>query len=92
MEDLLRARIPGLDVQPIGAGRFTVRVRGRAELATAQPVVVIDGMRYRQGGVDMLLSLTPAEVRRIEVLKDAASIADARAGPSGVIVVTTWRH
>ena len=92
MEDLLRARVPALDVQPIGAGRFTLRLRGRAELSNAEPVVVIDGMRYRKGGVDMLASLTPREVRRIEVLKDAASIADARAGTSGVIVVTTWRH
>jgi hypothetical protein len=92
MEDLLRARVPALDVQPIGAGRFTLRVRGRAELANAEPVVVIDGMRYLMGGVEMLASLTPREVRRIEVLKDAVSIADARAGTSGVIVVTTWRH
>ena len=92
MEDLLRARVPALDVQPIGAGRFTLRLRGRAELSNAEPVVVIDGMRYRKGGVDMLASLTPREVRRIEVLKDAVSIADARAGTSGVIVVTTWRH
>jgi len=92
MEDLLRARVPALDLQPIGAGRFTLRLRGRAELSNAEPVVVIDGMRYRKGGVDMLASLTPREVRRIEVLKDAASIADARAGTSGVIVVTTWRH
>ena len=45
MEDLLRARVPALDVRPIGAGRFTLRVRGRAELANAEPIVVIDGMR-----------------------------------------------
>ncbi len=92
MEDLLRARVPGLDVQAIGAGRFTLRLRGRAELSSAEPIVVIDGMRYQRGGVDMLASLTPREVRRVEVLKDAASITAARAGPSGVIVVTTWRR
>jgi outer membrane receptor protein involved in Fe transport len=92
IEDLLSARVPALDVQPIGAGRFTLRLRGRAELSNAEPTVVIDGMRYRKGGVDMLASLTPREVRRVEVLKDAASIADARAGTGGVIVVTTWRH
>ncbi len=92
MEDLLRARVSGLDVQAIGAGRFTLRLRGRAELSSAEPIVVIDGMRYQRGGVDMLASLTPREVRRVEVLKDAASITAARAGPSGVIVVTTWRR
>src|SRR5688500_13995546 len=68
MEDLLRARVPALDVRSIGAGRFTLRVRGRAELANAEPVVVIDGMRYVRGGIDMLASLTPRGVRSIEVL------------------------
>jgi outer membrane receptor protein involved in Fe transport len=92
MEDLLSARYPSLDVQPIGAGRFTLRLRGRAELSNVEPVVVIDGMRYAKGGVDMLAALAPREVRRIEVLKDAASFADARAGVNGVVVVTTWRH
>ena len=92
MEDLLRARVPALDVRPIGAGRFTLRVRGRAELANAEPVVVIDGMRYVRGGVEMLASLSPREVRRIEVLKDAAfTTAIVRDGRSGVIVVTTRR-
>jgi len=92
MEDLLRARVPALDVRPIGAGRFTLRVRGRAELANAEPVVVIDGMRYVRGGMDMLASLAPRDVRRIEVLKDAAlTPAIVRDGTSGVIVVTTRR-
>ena len=92
MEDLLRARVPALDVRPIGAGRFTLRVRGRSELVNAEPVVVIDGMRYVRGGVDMLASLTPREVRRIEVVKDAASSTGIiGVGTSGVVVVTTRR-
>jgi hypothetical protein len=92
MEDLLRTRVPALDVRSIGAGRFTLRVRGRAELANAEPVVVIDGMRYVRGGVDMLASLSPREVKRIEVLKDASwTTGIVRAGTSGVIVITTTR-
>jgi hypothetical protein len=93
MEDLLRARVPTLDVRPIGGGRFTLRVRGRGELANAEPVVVIDGMRYVRGGVEMLASLAPREVRRIEVLKDAAASTAGifRGGTSGVVVVTTRR-
>jgi hypothetical protein len=91
MEDLL-ARVPALDVRSIGTGRFMLRVRGRAELGNAEPVVVIDGMRYVTGGVDMLASLAPRQVKRIEVLKDAASAAGiARAGTSGLVVVTTRR-
>ena len=93
MEDLLAARVPALDVRRIGGGRFTLRVRGYSAFANAEPVVVIDGERYLRNGAEMLASLAPREVKRIEVLKDAASIAGfASVGTSGVVVVTTWRH
>ena len=93
MQDLLAARVPALDVRPLGGGRFTLRVRGRAALANAEPLVVIDGARYPKNGADMLGSLGPRAVRRIEVLQDAASTAGfVGAGTSGVIVVTTWRY
>ena len=93
MQDLLQARVPALDVQPIGAGRFTLRVRGHTTLPNAEPVVVIDGMRYLKNGAEMLASIAPREVKRIEVLKDAASIAGfSSVDAGGVVVVTTWRH
>jgi outer membrane cobalamin receptor len=93
MADLLEARVPALDVRPIGGGRFTLRVRGRTALANAEPVIIIDGMRYSRGGADMLADIAPREVRRIEVVKDAASIAGIFGiAPGGVVVVTTWRH
>jgi len=93
MQELLAAHVPALDVRPLGGGRFTLRVRGRAALANAEPMVVIDGARYLRNGADMLGSLTPREVKRIEVLQDAASTSGfVGAGSSGVIVVTTWRY
>ena len=93
MADLLAARVPTLDVRPIGGGRFALRVRGFTTLPSAEPVVVIDGMRYLKNGAEMLASISPREVRRIEVVKDAASIAAfASAATGGVVVVTTWRH
>jgi len=93
MADLLAARVPGLDVQPLAGGRFTLRVRGRTALANAEPVVIIDGMRYVRGGTDMLAELAPREVRRIELVTDAASIAGiVGVAPGGVVLVTTWRH
>ena len=93
MQELLAARVPALDVRPLGGGRFTLRVRGRAALANAEPIVVIDGARYLKNGADMVGSLTPREVKRIEVVQDAASYAGiAGTGASGVIVVTTWRY
>ena len=93
MQQLLAARVPALDVRPLGGGRFALRVRGHAALTNAEPMVVIDGARYVKNGADMLGSLTPREVKRIEVLQDAASIAGfGEAGRGGVIVVTTWRY
>lgn len=93
MSDMLAARVPGLDVQPLGGGRFTLRVRGRTALSNAEPVVIIDGMRYLRNGAEMLAEIAPREVRRIEVVKDAASIAGiVGIAPGGVVLVTTWRH
>jgi outer membrane receptor protein involved in Fe transport len=93
MVDLLAARVPALDVRAIGNGRFMLRVRGHTTLSNAEPVVVIDGMRYLKNGAEMLASITPREVRRIEVLRDPASIAGVTsAATGGVVVVTTWRH
>ena len=93
MADLLAARVPALDVRPIGSGRFTLRLRGYTTLQNAEPVVVIDGMRYLRNGAEMLASIAPREVKRIEVLRDAASIAGfASAASGGVVVVITWRR
>jgi outer membrane cobalamin receptor len=93
MADLLAARVPALDVRPIGSGRFTLRVRGYTTLPNAEPVVVIDGMRYLKNGAEMLASIAPREVKRIEVLRDAAAIAGfTSAASGGVVVVSTWRH
>lgn len=93
MEDLLAHRFPMLDVQPRGGGRFALAIRGRPALAGAAPLlVVIDGMPFHRGGAEMLASLSPARVRRIEVLKDVAATSSyGRHGANGVIVVTTRR-
>jgi len=93
MQQLLAARVPALDVRALGGGRFTLRVRGHAALANVEPMVVIDGARYLKNGADMLGSLTPREVKRVEVLQDAAETAGfGGEGRGGVVVVTTWRY
>lgn len=93
MEDLLAHRVPALDVRSRGGGRFVLAIRGRPMLAgTPGPLVVIDGMPFHRGGADHLGQLSPADVRRIEVLKDVASTsAYGYHGANGVIVVTTRR-
>jgi TonB-dependent SusC/RagA subfamily outer membrane receptor len=93
MEELLAHRVPALDVRSRGGGRFVLAIRGRpASVGATAPLVVIDGVPFHHGGADMLSQLRPADVRRIEVLKDVASTsAYGRHGANGVIFVTTRR-
>ena len=93
VEQLLMARAPGLDVHSLGQGQFTLTVRGRPALTTrGEPLVVIDGMQFAQNGADVLAAMTPRDIKRVEVLRDAAStgVYGSR-GASGVVVVTTRR-
>ena len=93
MEQLLMARAPGLDVHSLGQGQFTLTVRGRPALtARGGPLVVIDGMQFTENGADVLAAMTPRDVKRVEVLRDAASASVyGSRGANGVVVVTTRR-
>src|SRR5881394_4625307 len=46
IEDLLQARVPGLEVLPLANGTFTLRLRGRHSISGAsladEPLLVID--------------------------------------------------
>ena len=92
MEDML-ARVPGLQVLRDANG-YTLRVRGIQTFhGTGEPLVVLDGMPVRAGGVAATLnSVHPRDVTRVDVLKDAGSTAFyGSAGVNGVIVITTRR-
>ena len=84
--DLL-LRVPGVSVTG-AAGQVAIRIRS----ASRDPLVVIDGIP-RSSGVSALLALTPADIERIDVLKDgtAAGTYGLRGG-SGVILVQTGRR
>lgn len=88
----LGGRIPGLVMvntsgEP-GADEATLRIRGQHTLGNNSPLVVIDGVPNRAGGLDRLNS---NDIENITVLKDAtAAIYGAQAG-NGVILVTTKR-
>lgn len=71
-----------------GGGGTTIRVRGTNSLGSNDPLVVIDGIPDRDGGMNRL---NPTEIESISVLKDAsAAIYGARAA-NGVILITTKR-
>jgi len=93
VEDLIAGRIAGVQVLPTVNGGFSVRIRGTGTfVGNPEPLYVVDGqpVSVSQGrGVDWL---NPADIARIDVLKDAASTAlyGVRGG-NGVILITTKR-
>lgn len=87
--DLLQGRIAGLSiVNSSGAAGAapTLRVRGVNSIkADGGPLVIIDGF---PGG--NLSAINPADIKSIEVLKDASSTAIyGSRGANGVILITT---
>ncbi len=96
VEELLRG-VPGLDVTRLPDGGYQLRIRGhrsiRGNPADDDPLLVVDGIPISAGALSSTLaSLAPADIARIEVLKDAgaAGIYGSRAA-NGVIVITTKR-
>ncbi|MDX2248260.1 MAG: TonB-dependent receptor [Bacteroidia bacterium] len=88
----LAGRLPGLVViQPSGEPGYdgaTIRIRGINTLGNSSPLVVIDGIPDRDGGLGRL---SPQDIESISVLKDAsAAIYGARAA-NGAILITTKR-
>ena len=88
----LAGRLPGVVViQPSGepgADDARINIRGTNTLGNSSPLIVIDGIPDRAGG---LARLNPQDIESISVLKDAsAAIYGARAA-NGAILVTTKR-
>lgn len=89
ISDILQGRIAGLSVinsSGVAGSEMTMRVRGVNSIkADGGPLVVVDG--FPSAG---LSTLNPADIRSIEVLKDASSTAIyGSRGANGVILVTT---
>jgi TonB-dependent SusC/RagA subfamily outer membrane receptor len=97
VEDMLRARVPGLQVIPLADGTYTLRIRGshsiRGNPLDDEPLLVIDDMPVPRGWLGSTLAgLSPYDVARIDVLKDAGSTAIyGSRGGNGVVIITTKR-
>ena len=76
-------------------GEIAVRIRGAAAGRDGgEPLLVVDGMPLAPGASlqRLLASINPADVARIDVLKDAGSTAVyGSRGVNGVIVIRTRR-
>lgn len=92
LSNSLAGRLPGLVVinttgEP-GQDGATVNIRGVNTLGNSSPLIVIDGIPDRDGGLGRL---APRDIESISVLKDAsAAIYGARAA-NGAIIITTKR-
>ena len=91
--DVLRGRVPGLRVVRTPNGGESLRIRGQNSImGSSEPLLVIDGLPILWNLSGALDSVNPADVERIDVLKDAgaAGIFGSR-GANGVIIITTKR-
>lgn len=91
-ENNLVGRLPGVVAlnntgQP-GESGSTLRIRGSNTLGDNSPLVVIDGVTNRTGG---LSRLNPNDIESITVLKDASAAIYGSQAANGVILVTTKR-
>ena len=83
----LQSQTPGVNIQA-NSGQpgdgFKISIRGAGTNGNTAPLYIIDGV---QGDIN---NLNPADIERIDVLKDAASCAIyGSAAANGVILVTT---
>jgi TonB-dependent SusC/RagA subfamily outer membrane receptor len=91
VQELLE-RVPGVTVVHLANGQFSVRVRGiRSMESDNEPLFVVDGVPRTSAGFSASLeAIHPSSIKRIDVLKDASSLAMyGSRGANGVIVITT---
>lgn len=95
VEELILGRVAGVQVHRLPGGRYSVRVRGAASIVgDGEPLYVLDGVPLQSLGPGTTLDgIAPADVARIDVLKDAASASIYGVqGANGVILITTRRN
>lgn len=95
--EMLRGRVPGLEIVETGEGAIEVRIRGMTQsmgvASDQQPLVVVDGVRSSRPAGEALLSLNPRDVATISVIKDVGSTAIyGTKGANGVILVRLKRR
>lgn len=89
VEELFIGRFPGVQVLNVN-GQVQVRIRGSSSFtANTEPLILIDGQQMTPGSGG-LIGLNPRDIKKIEVLKDAVSMAEFGVrGSNGVIRITT---
>ncbi len=94
LEQLIQGRVSGVEILRVDAGRISLRIRGASSfMASSEPLYVIDGVKvHAETFTDAMAGINPADVARIDVLKDAGATAIyGTEGANGVVLVTTKR-
>ncbi len=90
LSNSLAGRLPGITaIQSSGEPGYdgsTIRIRGTNSFGNSSPLVVIDGVPDRAGGLDRL---NPADIESMSILKDAAAAIYGARAANGVILITT---
>jgi TonB-dependent SusC/RagA subfamily outer membrane receptor len=91
-EELFVGRFPGVTVTRVPGG-ISVRIReGSTIMGSGEPLFVLDGMAIEAQPGGALVGINPADIQKIEVLKDIGSTAQYGVrGANGVILITTKR-
>jgi TonB-dependent starch-binding outer membrane protein SusC len=92
VEEMLSGRVAGVQVMRT-AGGISVRIRGSGSLRlNMEPLYVVDGVALIATRAGAGIAVSPHDIARIEVLKDAAAAAMyGSRGANGVVVITTKR-
>lgn len=92
LTNTLQGAVPGIfgvnDSGEPGYDGSALLIRGMATLGEDSPLVVIDGVPGRQGG---LARLNPSDIQSVSVLKDASAAIYGSRAANGVILVETKR-
>ncbi|OWP65020.1 hypothetical protein CDA63_01285 [Hymenobacter amundsenii] len=86
---MIQSRVPGMNVRPSGSS-YSVLVRGISSMSGPnEPLFLLDGLPLADS--EVLMTILPTSVDRIEILKGGAAAIYGSQGAGGVIAVYTKR-
>ncbi len=95
MVDMLRGRVPGLQIAESPSGEISIRIRGDQSIYfNGPPLLVVDGVSVPAYSFSSTLrAMDPRDVRSIRVLKDVGSTSSyGIRGAHGVILISLKRR
>jgi TonB-dependent SusC/RagA subfamily outer membrane receptor len=93
MEELFQG-LAGVTVRRLPNGGISLRIRGSSSLSSSgEPLYVINGVPVHAPPGQALLGVSPRDITRIEILKDAGATAIyGSRGANGVVLIFTVKR